>query len=227
MSSLHYTLNRYFNERNRNENVNSFRIIKGIVNLHLCYKVVQRITKEHVQQVWQLQTSVYKSHPKVVDEVHETILIGLSCPRFDPDMDRVCGESPPALSSSVPPVVTDEDINKPDCDEETTKKPEVTTKSSALESISTPISEISLMRNKTWRELLKNDEDMRIFLYSIIQPQRKTQDKKNKREVPDELEEGTCRWNGDCPCPLICCRAGEGCPRRCKMGIRLPPPWGK
>ncbi|GIY07084.1 uncharacterized protein CDAR_365471 [Caerostris darwini] len=152
---------------------------------------------------------------------------GLSCPRFDPDMDRVCRESPPALSSSVPPVVTDEDINKPDCDEETTKEPEVITKSSALEPISTPISEISLMKNKTWRESLKNDEDMRIFLYSIIQPLRKTQDKKNKREVPDELEEGTCRWNGDCPCPLICCRAGEGCPRRCKMGIRLPPPWGK
>ncbi|CAL1279800.1 unnamed protein product [Larinioides sclopetarius] len=141
---------------------------------------------------------------------------GLSCPRFDADRNRICGQATP------PPVVEEE--NTPECDEAATetKAPVVTT---SKPKSSTPLiqTELDLMKNETWRQAVLKDVSMRTFLYRILQPYGRRQ----KREVSEELEEGTCRWNGDCPCPQICCRAGEGCPRRCKMGIRLPPPWGK
>ncbi|KAF8791932.1 hypothetical protein HNY73_003594 [Argiope bruennichi] len=134
--------------------------------LSLCVLVVLSIGLVAAQDSnWGLKVKCYVVEGEVVCPGCRQ-RAGLSCPRFDPDMNRICGQATP------PPDIEEE--NTPECDEAATetKAPE-------------------------------------------------------KREVPEELEEGTCRWNGDCPCPQICCRAGEGCPRRCKMGIRLPPPWGK
>uniref|UniRef100_A0A4V2H8N1 U42-Liphistoxin-Lth1a_1 n=1 Tax=Liphistius thaleban TaxID=1905330 RepID=A0A4V2H8N1_9ARAC len=45
-----------------------------------------------------------------------------------------------------------------------------------------------------------------------------------RRAIEDDQGE-VCSWNADCPCPLICCKQGEGCPRKCMQGIRLPPPY--
>lgn len=68
----------------------------------------------------------------------------------------------------------------------------------------------------------KSPIDMAIFLYRILGSRMPYN--RYKRQTQDLGE--VCNWNGDCPCPQICCKTGPDCPKRCVMGIRLPPPWG-
>lgn len=92
------------------------------------------------------------------------------------------------------------------------------------------------------KEPTREPIDMTLYLYRIMgfnryngyspyrTPYRRFRYKRElqQEEVQEEehLEPEVCNWNGDCPCPLICCNTGPGCPKRCVMGIRLPPPFG-
>ncbi|GFQ63863.1 uncharacterized protein TNCT_346361 [Trichonephila clavata] len=146
---------------------------------------------------------------------------GLSCPRFDPDMKRRCDE----VTSPIP-TEKDREVSKEECDDETTQKNvEVSTK--AIPDTTTIEHEISLLKNDTWRQTLKDNIDLQYFFYRMLRPYNIRHRSKREQKTTESEELIPCEWNGDCPCPLICCKAGEGCPRRCKMGIRLPPPWGK
>ncbi|GFS83663.1 uncharacterized protein NPIL_362331 [Nephila pilipes] len=149
---------------------------------------------------------------------------GLSCPRFDPDMNRRCDAVTPPISTEK----NREETKDTECGNETSEKG-ITEASSTTTITSTPtiVNEISLMKNESWRKALKENIDLQIFLYRILQPYRMRQRIKREQQTTESEELIPCQWNGDCPCPLICCKAGQGCPRRCKMGIRLPPPWGK
>ncbi|XP_054719327.1 uncharacterized protein LOC129228665 [Uloborus diversus] len=122
-----------------------------------------------------------------------------------------------------------------------------TTESSTTEAVNTTTAAPRLLFGK---RLTKNPLDMSIFLYRIMDAdQLRRRWKKDTQSGSTELQQGvwvhledesqndqetvqkeeepeTCRWNGDCPCPQICCDMGEGCPKRCVKGIRLPPPFG-
>ena len=84
--------------------------------------------------------------------------------------------------------------------------------------------------NEIQKESTETPLDMAIYLYRLLSSDDK-QYYRFKRELQqqqqeEEEEPEICNWNGDCPCPQICCKTGPGCPKRCVMGIRLPPPWG-
>lgn len=87
--------------------------------------------------------------------------------------------------------------------------------------------------NEIQKESTDRPFDMAIYLYRLLGSDSRRRHRFNRdlqqqqeEEEGEEEEPEICNWNGDCPCPLICCKTGPGCPKRCVMGIRLPPPWG-
>ncbi|GFT09592.1 uncharacterized protein TNCV_4947681 [Trichonephila clavipes] len=162
---------------------------------------------------------------KISNEVaneSSSVRSGLSCPRYDPDMKRRCDE----VTSPIP-TEKDREVSQEECDNETTQKKIEASSTTAIPDTTTIEYEISLLKNDTWRQTLKDNVDLQYFFYRMLRPYHRRQRSKREQKTTESEELIPCEWNGDCPCPLICCKAGEGCPRRCKMGIRLPPPWGK
>lgn len=85
--------------------------------------------------------------------------------------------------------------------------------------------------NEIQKESTKRPFNMAIHLYRLLGSEshpryRFNRDLEQHQQEEEEEEPEICNWNGDCPCPLICCKTGPGCPKRCVVGIRLPPPWG-
>ncbi|XP_015930876.1 uncharacterized protein [Parasteatoda tepidariorum] len=133
---------------------------------------------------------------------------GLSCPRVNPPV-RACENENEFWQ--LPPKT-----KKP-----TTIDAETTTSVTTETETETTTSEVTTGQNIFDNHIgdvpATTPWDLELFLYQIISepPKRRT-----------KRDDNSCRWNGDCPCPLICCRTSEDCEKKCMMGVRLPPPWG-
>ncbi|KAG8197609.1 hypothetical protein JTE90_001541 [Oedothorax gibbosus] len=141
---------------------------------------------------------------------------GLSCPRNNL---KTC-------DNELYTTQTYEDKTEPTTAKETQFfKPTTTTDDNKIPPFSPDIAEEDIAY---WAKLAQENKEFRNFLYRILN-YRRPRAPRYKRQIVQQMpleDDDTCKWNGDCPCPLICCKTGEGCPKRCMKGIRLPPPFG-
>ncbi|XP_035230615.1 uncharacterized protein LOC118202558 [Stegodyphus dumicola] len=148
---------------------------------------------------------------------------GLSCPRRRPEM-KSCIPPVPTTTARHPTTKTttiDETETTTDETETTTLRPTI----NATEEITfeTYLNQTKISPIRPTKPL-----DMSIYLYRILENAYRRRFKRGQQiqDNDDDDDDEICNWNGDCPCPLICCKTGDGCPKRCTVGIRLPPPWG-